>query len=238
MTHDGSGFGKTGQREYYTENIPLNQRRPSSKLLLDDAEEDIHPDSDASLLRKHFDDDNDGEDKNPSEKSPPDFLNSLPAFMSRTPLLSRSQKSRGIGPYVSRSSGSLTGEVDELEPQSCGTDHVRSKDRRKGKTPTWGAADSPDPESSEASGIGAPSQHRQRSFENSDPLLGDESASKATNPREEAVDVDETASRWSDENPFDNSPLVTPLLIGHATFYAFSSRLICQRRGLQSISKA
>lgn len=229
MTHNASGFGKKGRRECYTDNLPLNQRRPSSKVLLDDAEEDVHPDSDASFLRKHLDDDNDDGNESSLDKSLLSILKSPIAFMSRTPLLSRSEHSQGIGPYSTQSSGSLITEEDDSEPEPYGTDHVRSRDRRKGKTRTWLAADSPSPESREASGIEAPPQDEATSSEDFETLLGNKPANKAITSGDEAVDIDDKTSRWNDENPFDNSPLVTPLLIRYTTLCAFPSHLICQR---------
>ena len=199
-------------RELYR-HLPLNQRQPSSKRLLTAAEEDVHPDSDASLLRKHLDDDRDGQNDTPSDESPPLYLKRLPAFMSRMPLLSQLQKSRRTEPDATHPSGGLTDGGDVSEPESYGTDHERTGDRQKEFAQTSRAEHSPNPEFTMANGVGISTRDGATSFEGLEPLLGNESASKSTSSADEAVDVNGKSRQWSDENPYDNSPLVTPILI-------------------------
>lgn len=98
-------------------------------------EEDLHPDSDASLLRKHRDeeDDHDGEDEQLRNITSPRILGGLMAFMSQTLLLPGSSQAQETSPYGALAAPGPTGsgDIDEEEEEA---DEDRSlRGRRKGK---------------------------------------------------------------------------------------------------------
>ena len=193
----------------------------------EDDEEDVHPDSDAALLRRHQagrDESDDGYDVESSNRS--NLLTRFIAFMSRTPLLLRSSPAQGTGSYGAvpvfdveqhhraRAGTSLTGkgkaaarrssgiqgslEGDDLTLQRSSTASSRGSRRRR-SSEVSDVAVGIDSKSSFATGSGLPGSGVLT------PLKSEEHSEEDVLGDE---DEDELASDLDEENPPDNSPLV------------------------------
>ena len=116
---------------------PTQSRSQSSANYL---EEDVNPDSDASLLQKHRDvedDDGDGEDELTNTIGSPNILRRFINFMSQTPLLPGSSQAQETASYGALPAHGPTraGDIDEEEvDEEEEDDDIRRRDRRKGKS--------------------------------------------------------------------------------------------------------
>jgi hypothetical protein len=109
--------------------IALQTRRPRAESA-QDGFDDLHPESDASLLRKHhdFDDesDHDFDDLNTPKTS--NIFSRIVAIMSKAPLLLRSSLAQGTGSY-----GALPVQEHDSDIEDT-NDDVRRRDKRKAST--------------------------------------------------------------------------------------------------------
>ena len=95
----------------FREAFPLTERLSARVDQDDGSGDEIHPDSDASLLRRHrsYDDEQDEEDEIKNTVTTQSFIKRLLSFMSRSPLLGDSTTGQGTAPY---------GTLPELSPRS------------------------------------------------------------------------------------------------------------------------
>lgn len=121
-----------GNRPLHNEHelVPRHQEVDSNLYELD---EDINPDSDASLLRKHFTSNNESHGSLIRTETPVGPFQRLISFMSRTPLLLRSSPAQGTGSYGALPVHDLSFSTDGSEIDEEDVDDIRRRDRRKGK---------------------------------------------------------------------------------------------------------
>lgn len=130
---------RTSHGDESTDSYLLTPTRLPSKASANYPEEDLYPDSDASLLGKHHDEDDDdhGEDKHDSNISSPNILLRLITFMSQTPLLPGSSQAPEISSYGALPAHGPTGSggIEEEEEEEEDEDNeISRRGRRKGKS--------------------------------------------------------------------------------------------------------
>ena len=197
-------LSRRNNRVTYIENLPLRSRQRWSE------EEDIIPDSDASLLRSHYD--SNAEDNAPLNVSASsNLLQRLISSMSRTPLLSGLSSTNGRNSYATLSGDDLTVQEDPSESASDDSGDFEARKRRKGKEAISrkGSIVNRDSSSSPKEGASVSSAWQTPSGSAGVPASDGGKLSKdPTPPLNTVVDVDKDKNKWDDENPPDNSPLV------------------------------
>lgn len=213
-----------------TENYELTPRHQQ------EIDEDINPDSDASLLRGHFASSNESHDSLPRTTTSVGPLQRLISFMSRTPLFLRSSPAQGTGSYGALPIHSLNLSTDGSEIDEEDTDDIRRRDRRKGKgntlrqVKTNGSSRSGRVDPSSNGSTATRKTRRRQSEPGVDPALpvvhtvpidiggklfeniipgtnGTDSVSRKSGEDVE-THTDSEDDTWSVEDPPDNSPLV------------------------------
>jgi len=209
--------------------VPRHQEVDSNLYELD---EDINPDSDASLLRKHFTSNNESHDSLPRTETPVGPFQRFISFMSRTPLLLRSSPAQGTCSYGALPVHDLSSSTDGSEIDKEDVDDIRRRDRRKGKGSALRQVVTNDSSRSRhvgRSSNGSTATRRARRRQ-SEPGVGGPTLPVAhtvptevggklfenifpdTNSAESASgmieDTDSDDDGWSVEDPPDNSPLV------------------------------
>ena len=125
-----------------TESYLLTPTHSQSQSSANYPEDHVHPDADASLLRKHRDvedDDGDGEDEFTNPIGSPNILRRFSTFMSQTPLLpgsSQAQETTSYGAvpaYGPTRAGDIDEEEDDEEEEEE-DDNIMRRGRRKGKS--------------------------------------------------------------------------------------------------------
>ena len=222
----------------YSDNLPLRPRRqPSESLENDDVEEDINPESDISLLRRHREDheDDNGDFLYPKSSN---FLKGLIAFMSRSPLLSKYVSGRGSGPYASISSSALASKDSDFDSDQESVSGLSSSVKKKGKFISTASTQEFDAERNgttavprsrnthsesvpESRGITVLAPSKGNLSENLTPLVEGGTSSK--------VEVDDSGnendSKWGSDNPPDNSRFVIFSLYNQNDFTSLLSHL-------------
>lgn len=94
---------------------------------------DLNPDSDASLLRRHFASSNESHGSLPRTQTPVGLFRRFTSFMSRTPLLWQSSPAQGTGSYGALPVQDLILSTDASENEEEDIDDIRRRDRRKGR---------------------------------------------------------------------------------------------------------
>ena len=186
--------------------FPLVTRLPRHQRQTAEPEEDLHPDSDASLLRKHYsheDEDFDGENTNPI----PSFLQRVVALMSQTPLLQKSSNPQDAD-YGSLPHHDLNISADVSDTGEEDFDDVRRRDKRERKSSALPYTDSVQSSSSRRSTDGNTSARHFRKRSSSGLYLNTEEDDN----RDDIMNIAGRADAWGDDNPKDNSPSVLFLL--------------------------
>lgn len=96
-------------------------------------DEDLNPDSDVSLLRRHFASSNESHGSLPRTQTPVGLFQRFTSLMSRTPLLWQSSPAQGTGSYGALPVQDLILSTDDSENEENDIDHIRRRDRRKGR---------------------------------------------------------------------------------------------------------
>ena len=212
-----------------TDAIPLETISSSSSDL---EEDEINPDSDAALLRRHreIEDEDDASNSLPGTLSV--VLNQFLAFMSQTPLMSRVSSGSRTAIYDtinfnpsggaedwSNDSDAALNDVDDV-------DDVRRRDRRKAKVTALRPAGTSPHRASDLSRADSSVSRRRRISRISRASMSSLSGGIAVtagdggkcfeslapggfeseDPDENAIEEDPVASIWGDEDPPDNSP--------------------------------
>jgi len=136
MTSRGRSSSKAPEEESH-EDLELIETPAHQTISENDSEDDIYPDTDASLLRKHHREDEDGESE-AGRLNRPGLIARLVAFMSLTPLLGGK-----LSPINPAKYGTLTNQASEsstnvLQSEELADieDDVRKRDKRKGNSTT------------------------------------------------------------------------------------------------------
>ena len=133
MTPSDSGRALHNGRST-TESYALRSRHQEPEIDVYELDEDIIPDFDASLLRKHFGNNNDRHESLPRSDTPSVLFQHIISFMSRTRLLLRSSPAQGTGSsYGALPVDGLSFSTDAVEVDEEEIDDKRRRDRRKGK---------------------------------------------------------------------------------------------------------
>lgn len=202
-------------------------------------DEDINPDSDASLLRKHFAQVDHSDDSSPSTlPAVLGLLQRFVSFMSRTPLLLRSSPALGTGSYGALPVHDLhlsSTDISEVEEDDVDDVRRRKRRKRKGRSLRQVRTDtSSHSRWSPERGTGRLSAGRallRGSRRNTDPTITTPLSFAAENgggvfagvvpqagntkPSEQSTEDEDNqdgseGDGWSVEDPPDNSPLVYP----------------------------
>ena len=136
MTSLREPLRKTSHGDESTESYILAPIYLRPETSVDSLEEDLDPDSDASLLRKHREEEgvDDGEDEHLDNTTSPNILRRLITFMSQTPLLPGSSQAQETSYGALPAYGPTgSGNIDEEEEGEDDTGASRIG-RRKGKS--------------------------------------------------------------------------------------------------------
>ena len=201
-----------------SDSLPL---KPIRLLLEDpsDAEEEINPDCDTSLLRRHRDND-DEDDEDILRLEPHSFVKGLLAFMSRSPLLRKKRFGEG---YASIDSPELASRDGIFNADQGNTNDLSNNADRKGKS--IAASDSQRYDHAPNRTTPDPRNHKSNSKPASESLgrgieilglikrgiledLTMISDSKASSKTRVEYNNEEDNSKWSSDNPPDNSRFV------------------------------
>ena len=201
--------------ESYSDNVELTRNRPSpSHHFLDDLD-DIHPDSDAALLRRHRATDDSDNDNTP-DQPPTSFTEALRGIMSLKPLLTPA-RDHPAGNY---STVHVNQESNE-EPSPREPGRRRSSGaRRSSISESRKSLHKASFEESFTSGVEIQAGQGKLP-EGFAPLLEELESSEAV------IDVDEEDSKYSEEDPRDNSMCVTLLLRLGRTHEGLLPFLLC-----------
>ena len=221
------------------ESYELVTRHQDNDSDLYELDEDINPDSDASLLWRHFASSNKSHDSLPDTEIPAGLFQRFISLMSRTPLLLRSSPAQGTGSYGALPVHDLSFSTDASEVDEGEVDDLRRRDRRKGKGSALrqvvtnnslrsrhGVRASNGSTATQAarrrqskSGVNptlpgahmVPTEIGGTPYEDTSP--GTNSGESVSGKSEEDVgsDTDSNDDGWSVEDPPDNSPLVKSL---------------------------
>ncbi len=179
--------------------------------------EDPFPDSDTFHLQRHVQDNVEVEedDLNTDQtRVRPEIFRRISSFMSRNPLLSRSSPSQGSGSYGLVPNFSSIEEVLEA-------DAIRESDGKKGKSSALGSTSSTGSSQSKRHRQGyspVPKDRAKGQYQESGTLEDPSHSKRERNghlqtisddeydtPEDETIDIDGSNSKWTDENPHDNS---------------------------------
>lgn len=232
MTHRPIRPGKRPKANRPTDAIPLEIRRPISSSV-DVEEEEInpdYPDSDVILLHQY----REVEDEDEASDSAPGILSvvltRLPAFMSRTPLLSRSSFGSRASNYATLDPNAPIGVEDSSDDGNATrgdipVDDVRRRDG-KAKSTALRSASTSQHRASDPSRTGSSVSRHRRISRISRPSMCSLSRGIAVtagdggkcfeslapggfedeDPGENVFEDDPDVSIWGDEDPPDNSP--------------------------------
>lgn len=223
MTPRGRPRSRSSVEERY-ESFQLVSKFKDSLDSEDDLEEDIFPDTDASLLRRHQAGDEE-EWAHEDKKSDPGFLQRVIAFMSRSPLIEGSKAARSSTVY-----GALPNQVPNSSPDVLQThgsdisdDDVQRRGKRRGKStairPTASFASFGSRRRRDGSASHSRNRFRRASLRSSSPMLIAEPGHPAGQgghigggiplATSEDEDEDEEVNSTDEDdvlNPPDNSP--------------------------------
>ena len=192
-------------RSYYQlnhnhrESFELATRTPRYRQITAEApEEDLNPDSDASLLRRHFDDQGGDDSEDDSEKiTASNPLRRFLAFMSRNPLISRFS---GLPSY-----GALPTQEDIAtdEVVNGASSNASGLEDGKGKASRLQSAESSERLRHDPGFDGGSARNR-----NVAQTQHSNAAKHLQNVRDSIIGVDGEPANGDDENPSDNSKSV------------------------------
>ena len=222
----------------YSDNLPLKPRGlPSGSFENDDVGEDINPDSDISLLRRHRED-NEDDNGDFLYPKPSNFLKVLLAFMSRSPLLPKNISGRGSGPYASISSSALASKDSDFDSDQESASGLSSSVKGKGKFISIASTQKLDAERDGTTAVPRSRNTHSESIPESRgitilaPSKGDLSKNltpiieSGTSSKVEVDDIgNENDSKWGSDDPPDNSRFVIFSPYNHNDFTSLSSHL-------------
>ncbi len=217
-------------------------------------DEDINPESDTSLLRRHYASSNESHDFLPQTGTPIELFQRFVSFMSRTPLLLRSSPAQGTGSYGALPVHDLSFSTDGSEIDEEDFNDIRRRDSRKGKGRKLRQAFSNDSSRSrlvKISGNGSTATRRTRRrqselgvdatlsatptvpagvegklFENIIPDTNSVGSAPGEGEEDVGAHTDSDGDGWSVEHPADNSPLVKFLLVISSTLIGTTIRMV------------
>lgn len=163
----------------------------------DDLEEDLDPDSDASLLKRHLTYESDDESvKATAILKESHLFRRFLTFMSRAPLISRFSGIQSYGALPTQDQGS-SNDLPKGASSNVGTEN-----HKKGKLPLLRPSDSFERLRSAQEANEGTTRNRFGSRSKNAEFIGNASHD------DNVVDIEDETGSWSDEDPPDNSKLV------------------------------